>query len=111
MNYLKFRTSASGNHVPQGVNLDDIILIKNGDPGNPLALTIYSAGYDVDGDVNYFEIALQSTTVSGVATNAVAVEQIMRSINENPNGSYLFCKAQQNKTGETVLWGPMTYND
>ena len=50
MNYLKFRTSASGNHVPQGVNLDDIILIKNGDPGNPLTLTIYSAGYDVDGD-------------------------------------------------------------
>lgn len=111
MNYLKFRTDASGNHVTQGVNLDDIILIKNGDPASPTGMTIYPAAYDVDGDVNYFEITLRPTTVSGVATNAVAIEQIMRSINENPNGSYLFCKAQQNKTGETVLWGPMTYND
>jgi hypothetical protein len=111
MNYLKFRTEASGNHVPQGVNLEDIILIKNGDPGNPRSLTIFPAAYDLDGDVNYFDIALRPTTLSGVTTEAVAVEQVIRGINENPNGAYLFCKAQQNKTGETVLWGQLAYLD
>ena len=37
----------------------------------PNSLTIYSAGYDVDGDVNYFEIALQSTTVRLIPSMAI----------------------------------------
>jgi len=111
MNYIKFRTQAAGDYVPEGVNLDNVILIKNGDPGNPRVLYIFPAEYDLDGDVNYYETAIRPFTVSGLPINTTAIAQVIRCINDNPNGAYLFCRAQQNKTGEPILWNPLSYAD
>ena len=124
MKYVTFKTDqlSGGGFIPgapgglsQGINLDHIVLIKDGarapfNPGAEKSLVFYTESYDVANDVNYFDAQLLPYTAfpqRETVSFASGIDAVTKAI-ENPS-NFVDCIGTDIPSGLPVLWSGFSY--